>query len=156
MERGGWRHEEKFTELCAEVDETHSSHSGPPGIPSLWRFADISHRWLTFSQHVDEGVNDIPPVRGQMILDSHSTESPSSRGMLTPRWQGAAQAVKCVFRGCFGRNNRGREIIKGKLKLRIYIIYFCFYPGTLVTTLQTVCFLLKTMLCWTFLVIDRR
>lgn len=70
--------------------------SGPPGIPSLWRFADISHRWLTFSQHVDEGVNDIPPVRGQMILDSHSTESPSSRGTLTPRWQGAARTAKCV------------------------------------------------------------
>lgn len=100
--------------------------SGPPGIPLLWRFADISHRWLTFSQHVDEGVNDIPPVRGQMILDSHSTESPSSRGMLTPRWQDAAQAVKCVFRGCFGRNNRRRERIQGKLKLRLYIFLFLF------------------------------
>lgn len=45
------------------------------------------HQWLTFSQHVDEGVNDILPVRGLMIPDSDSMESPSSCGMLTPQWQ---------------------------------------------------------------------
>lgn len=72
------------------------------------------------------------PVRGLMILDSDSTESPGSRGMFTPRCQVLHDGLLKVLGGSLGGNNQATIKNQGGIKNENKLILFFLFCSSLI------------------------